>query len=76
MNNERMLERLQDRWLEPPEPQIVFLCDCCGEEVYVGDEYIEFGDGECMLKEHALELGEAHFEKYDDYIIKAAGQDD
>ena len=28
--------------LDPPEPETVYVCDVCGEPIYVGDEYYPF----------------------------------
>jgi hypothetical protein len=75
MENQSRLDRIHDRWLEPPEPpepNVVFECDCCGEPVRVGDEYVEFGDGDKLIKEHADELIEDCPDKYDDYTTKIA----
>lgn len=28
--------------LDPPDPTIAYICDVCGEPIYVGDEYFPF----------------------------------
>lgn len=46
--NDRVLEHLHDRWLDPPESKIAFYCDQCGGEVYVGEGYLECDNGDCI----------------------------
>ena len=34
--------------LDPPEPEIAYICDVCGETIYEGEEYYEIhGDTIC-----------------------------
>lgn len=33
-----------ERSLEPPEPVIVGTCEYCGDDIYDGDEVVEFSD--------------------------------
>ena len=41
---------LRDRWLEPPEPVIVAHCDCCGDEIYEGEEACAVTNGMFFCK--------------------------
>ncbi len=38
MSNEDMVDRLRDRWLDPPpDPEPICRCDACGEGIYEGE---------------------------------------
>lgn len=45
-DNERILNALHNRWLEPPEPKTVFYCDICGEAVKEGEVWLECENGD------------------------------
>lgn len=36
--------------LTPKEPKVAHYCDCCGGEIYEGEEYYEF-DSLCICKD-------------------------
>ena len=42
---DEVLRRLEDKYLEPDEPKGVFICDCCGDEIYEGEECCVTEDG-------------------------------
>lgn len=33
--------------LDPPEPEVALYCDCCGEPIYVGEDYYDLSDIYC-----------------------------
>lgn len=41
MHNQRMVESLHSRWLEPDEPKVARKCDQCGDEIYEGEEVLK-----------------------------------
>lgn len=46
MDNEAMLRRIHDHWLNPPEPKSAYECDYCGDFIYVGEEYLVAENGD------------------------------
>ena len=36
--NQLQFNTIEDRYLEPPEPKTLFFCDCCGNDIYEGEE--------------------------------------
>ena len=46
--------------LEPPEPRVAFVCDDCGGDIYVCEDYYEVQGIRlcvCCMKEHRKEAG-------------------
>lgn len=64
--------RAEAQWLEDdsPEAQLVHECEHCGEEIYEGDEYIDY-EGEvfccrkCLMDSLKLEIVEHADESYE-----------
>lgn len=57
----RMLDSLtqwENRRLEPDDPEEIKFdeCACCGEPIYVGDEYYESEDGEFKFHVDCIRL--------------------
>lgn len=44
--NDSAFWRAHEHWLTPPEPKVAFRCDFCGEDIYVGEEYLECENGD------------------------------
>ena len=40
--------------MDPPEPEVAFYCECCGNEIYVGEDYYYIEDcaicSECLVE--------------------------
>lgn len=45
MTQQERFNSIEDRWLEPPEGDVLFMCDCCGNEIYEGEPHCEIVDG-------------------------------
>ena len=48
--------------MDPPEPDVAFHCDCCGEEIYVGEDYYEIEDVR-ICKECLIEWMDKYYKK-------------
>lgn len=48
--------------LDPPEPEIALYCDCCGIEIYVGEDYYDIES--CVICSECLgEWMDEHYRK-------------
>ena len=47
---------------EAPEPEAIYICECCGDGIYAGDGYYDFLDGawceECVREQYRIAEGE------------------
>lgn len=34
MTQQERFNSIEDRWLEPPEGDVLFMCDCCARDIY------------------------------------------
>jgi hypothetical protein len=48
---DRVLQRVHDQWLNPPEPKVAHECDYCGCFIYVGEEYLVAENGDRIHEE-------------------------
>ena len=43
---------------EAPEPDAIYICECCGDGIYAGDGYYDFLDGiwceECVREQYRI----------------------
>lgn len=46
--NERILARIHDKWLEPPEPRVVGRCDTCLDGITEGEDILICENGDVI----------------------------
>ena len=51
MTQQERFNSIEDRWLEPPECDVLFMCDCCGNEIYEGERCCMTADGRVYCEE-------------------------
>lgn len=62
---DEVLRRLEDKYLEPDEPKGVFICDCCGDEIYENEVCCVTDDGKTYCQ-RCIHVGPA--EREDDEL--------
>ena len=65
MTQQERFNSIEDRWLEPPEGDVLFMCDCCGDEIYENEVCCVTDDGKTYCQ-RCIHIGPA--EREDDEL--------
>lgn len=56
---------IHERFLEPPEPKEIAICECCGTEIYEGERCVSVING-MWFCDNCASYGKAEMEMDDD----------